>query len=182
MKALKQKGIFLAVLTSMLLLVSTAFALQPDKDGWFHTGSGIRQKTIVLIKVDVYSISHYAKALPAKNKRAVIDLAADKKFIIKLKRDIASEKLQGALKEGYANNGYTGAANINKFTSAFTGELKEGTVAVIQYNAETKTTTLAGGGKVVSIPNDEAFMKATWSIWFGKFDQPELGDALISKL
>ena len=24
-------------------------------------------------------------------------------------------------------------------------------------------------------------MKATWSIWFGKIDQPDLGDALIAQ-
>jgi hypothetical protein len=26
------------------------------------------------------------------------------------------------------------------------------------------------------------FMKAVWSIWFGKIDQPSLGDQLISRI
>jgi hypothetical protein len=31
-----------------------------------------------------------------------------------------------------------------------------------------------------TVPGEE-FMKATWSIWFGKIDQPNLGDSLLNR-
>jgi len=42
------------------------------------------------------------------------------------------------------------------------------------------TVTVQGGG-TATIPGVD-FMKAVWSIWFGKIDQPALGDALIRNI
>jgi hypothetical protein len=42
--------------------------------------------------------------------------------------------------------------------------------------------TLQVQGKAPVYLEGTDYMKATWSIWFGRSDDPELGDALISKL
>jgi len=66
--------------------------------------------------------------------------------------------------------------------SAFKTDLKENTYVTIAYDSTAKTTTFSvgGGGGTVSVPGVD-FMKGTWSIWFGKIDQPSLGDAMISR-
>lgn len=184
MKLLKNKGIFLAVLTSLLLLAASAFGIEPNKDGWYFTGQAVREKKILIVSVDVYKIQHFAKQLPAKNKRAAIDLAADKRFVLTMVRDVPVEKLRDALKDAYAMNGYGDQGKIGKFLGAFQGvgdELKEGTRAFISYDAAKKTTTLSALGKTVTVEGED-FMKATWSIWFGKIDQPEIGDKLLKNL
>src|SRR5262245_20836582 len=175
--------LLLTVLSALLLLVSAAWALEPGADGYFHTGSGVRTKSIAFIDVKVYEISHFMKKLPdAKSKRAVIDLDVDKKISWKMLRDVDAEKIRDALRDAYAMNGYGDAGKIGKFLGAFTAELKEGARTTIVYNSEKKTTTLTvQGGGSASIEGID-FMKATWSIWFGKIDQPKLGDAMISKL
>ena len=50
------------------------------------------------------------------------------------------------------------------------------------YDSQKKAVTItteAGGTATIS---GVAFMRATWSLWFGKIDQPSLGDELISKI
>jgi hypothetical protein len=166
------------------LVVTVASALERGKDGYFHTGDGIRTKSIAFVNVKVYAIGHDMKELPpAKSKQAVIDLDVDKRLTWKMLRDVDSEKIQNALKEAFAMNGYSDAGKIGQFTGAFKGELKENQYIVITYSAANKTTTvqvLGGGGSATIAGVD--FMKATWSIWFGKIDQPSLGDALISRI
>lgn len=171
-------AVFIALLTAMLLAVTSGLA-----DDWKHTGTGVRVKTIVVVDVDVYQISHYMKEFPAtKSKRAVIDAETGKKIVLKMLRDVDKDKMITALRDAYAMNGYTDQAKIDKAMRVVTGELKENTLVTIQYDAEKKTTSIhmAGGGST-SIEGAD-FMKATWSIWFAKIDQPSLGDKLISKI
>src|SRR4051794_30223011 len=93
----------LAALAAALLAVTFAFA-----DDWTHTGSGVRVKTVAFVDVNVYAISHYMKQLPAsKSKQAVIDMDTGKKFVWTMKRDVDQEKIQNALKDAFAMNGYT---------------------------------------------------------------------------
>ncbi len=169
---------FLAAIAAMVVLTGTALA-----GDWIHTGSGIRVKTILFVDVNVYSINHYMKEKPAeKSKSAVVTAEVDKKFECKLLRDISGEKLQTAMKEAYARNGYTDTAKINKVLTAFPSELKEGQTFSIKYDAAAKTTTFTIGGQgSVSVDGND-FMKGTWNIWFGVIDQKKLGDQLISKL
>ena len=175
-------ALVLAVVTAILMVTTGAFALEPGKDGYYLTGSGVRVKTVVLIDVKVYAISHFMKSLPEhKSKRAVIDAATDKRFVWKFLRDVPSEKIREALKEGYAKNNYGDAGKIGQATGVFADEMKEGTPVTISYNHEKKETTFTAGGKSATIAGED-FMKATWSLWFGNLDQPKLGDALISKL
>ena len=176
-------ALLLATLASLVLAVATAWALEPGPDGWYHTGTGTRVKTVAIVDVDVYRISHFMKKLPdAKNKRAVIDADVDKKLAWTMLRDVDAEKIQTALKEAFAMNGYGDAGRIGKFVGAFTSELKEKSSVTISYNAEKKTTsvTVQGGGNATVEGAD--FMKGVWSIWLGKIDQPRLGDSLINKL
>ena len=176
-------ALLLAALTALLVVVTSAWALEPGADGWYHTGTGKRVKTIAFVDFDVYEISHFTKKLPdSKSKRAVIDLDADKKLVWKMLRDVDAEKIQGALKDAFEMNGYGDGGKIGKFLGAFSKELKENASVSIVYNSEKKTTTVnvQGGGSATVEGVD--FMKAVWSIWFGKIDQPKLGDQLISKI
>jgi hypothetical protein len=175
----------LTVLVAVLAFTSAAFALEPGKDGWYHTGDGIRTKSIAFITVKVYAIGHDMKQLPpAKSKQAVIDADVDKRITWRMLRDVDHEKIVNALREAYTMNGYSDGGKIDQAVGVFKGELKEGTFITIRYDAGSKTTTFAvlgAGGATASVPGVE-FMKGTWSLWFGKIDQPSLGDALISKI
>lgn len=171
--------VFLAVLAAVLLAVTGLFA-QP---GYTLTGSGVRVKTIAFIDIDVYRISHYMKQLPAtKSKQAIINMETGKKFVWTMLRDVDRENIAKALREAYAMNGYSDAAKIGQFLAAFKGDLKKGSTVTIEYDPEKKATTLTvQGGGAATVPGVD-FMKATWRIWFGKIDQPALGDALLAKL
>jgi hypothetical protein len=121
---------------------------------------------------------------PAKSKQAVVDADVGKRITWKMLRDVDHEKIVNALREAYAMNGYGDGGKINQALSVFKSELKEGTYVTIVYDAANKTTTfsvLGGAGGSTSVAGAD-FMKATWSIWFGKIDQPSLGDSMISKL
>jgi hypothetical protein len=176
-------ALLLAALASIVLAVTSAWAIEPGRDGFYHTGTGIRVKSIAFIDVKVYEISHFMKKLPEqKSKRAVIDMDVDKRISWKMLRDVDSEKIRDALTEAFTSNGYSDRGKISKFMSAFTGELKEGARTSIVYDSEKKTTTVTVGGGGSATVDSVEFMRATWSIWFGKIDQPRLGDAMISKL
>jgi hypothetical protein len=176
-------SIFLTVLAALALAVTNLWALEPGADGYYKTGEGIRVKTVVLVDVNVYRITHYMKQLPAsKSKRAVIDMDTDKKFAWTMMRDVDNEKIQGALKDAFAMNGYTDQAKISKFTGAFSGELKENARVTIAYSSDKKSVSVTvGGGRSATIEGVE-FMKAVWSIWLGKIDQSKLGVQLIGAL
>lgn len=169
---------FLAAIAAMVVLTGTAIAAD-----WIHTGSGVRVKTILIVDVNVYSISHFMQERPAeKSKKAVIDADVNKKFECKMMRDLEGEKLKNALKEAYAKNNYTDKAKIGKVLGAFSGDLKEGQKFSIKYDAAAKTTTITVDGQGSVTVDGVDFMKGTWSIWFGNIDQKKLGDQLISKL
>jgi len=167
-------AIFLA-----LTALTTSLALADD---WTLTGSAVRVKTVAFIDVKVYAISHYMKQLPpSKSKQAVIEMDTSKKFVWTMKRDVDNEKIQTALKDAFAMNGYGDAGNIATFTGAFKGELKEKGQVSIVYDADKKETSVSTGSGSATVGGVD-FMKAVWSIWLGKIDQPNLGDQLISKL
>ncbi|WP_394829749.1 chalcone isomerase family protein [Pendulispora albinea] len=170
-------------LACLACCVANAFALERLSNGYYHTGDGVRQKKILFASVDVYAIGHEMKELPpAKTKQAVIDADISKRFIWKMKRDVDSEKIRNALTEAYAMNGFNDQAKIGPFLGVFQKELKENQIVTITYDADKKTTTLAVQGGASATVAGIDFMKATWRIWFGKIDQPSLGDALINRL
>ena len=177
----------LLLMVVALLTTSPSWALEPGKDGWYNTGDGVRVKQVAIITAKVYGIRHDMKCLPpTKSKQAVIDAMCDKKFSWRMLRDVDAEKIQNALREAFAKNGYGDAAKIGQFLGAINKEMKEDTLVSISYNSTSKATTIwikfpDGGTSSASVGGDD-FMKGVWSIWFGQIDQPSLGDALISRL
>src|SRR4051794_31848793 len=171
----------LFALAAVALMALPASALERDRDGYFHTGDGIRVKKVAFIHVKVYAIDHYMKDLPPqKSKQAVIEADVDKRFSWKMLRSVDAEKIRNALKEAYAKNGYADAGKINPFVDSIAKELKEGDSVVIKYDAAKKSTTISSPAGSATIAGED-FMKATWKIWFGNIDQKELGDSLLNR-
>jgi hypothetical protein len=169
---------FFAALAAVLLAATSLFA----QSTYTLTGTGVRVKTIAFIDIDVYQISHYMKQLPAtKSKQAVVDMDTGKKFVWTMLRDVDHEKIVNALKDAYAMNGYSDSEKIGRLMAVIKGDLKEKSQVTIEYDADKKATTVTVNGSRATVEGVD-FMKATWRIWFGKIDQPKLGDQLISKL
>ena len=173
---------FFVALAALVSFGPAAHALDRAADGWFHTGDGVRVKKVVF-NFDVYAISHMMKDLPAeKSKQAVIDMDTDKRFTWRMLRDVEHEKIQSALTEAFAMNGYSDQSKIGPFVAAFSGDLTKGQTVTISYSSTAKTVSISvqGGGSATLSGID--FMKGVWSIWFGKIDQPALSDALIRSM
>lgn len=167
------------ILAISLLIVGMDLAAQA-KD-YTTTGSAIRVKKIAFVNVNVYQITHQMKDIPAtRSAQEFINAETDKRLILKMKRDVDSAKIVAAINDAYALNGYSNKANQDTFSSVLTGDLKENDTITISYNAATKATTCNYAGKTSTV-NGADFMKATWSIWFGKIDQPALTTALVGK-
>ena len=169
--------------TSIWLAPVDASAIAREANGYYLTGTGVRQKEVALFSVDVYVISHYMRDLPqTKSKVAVITADVDKMFALRMLRELSAAQIQGALRDSYAENGYDNRAKIDAFVAAVGQPLRKGATITIRYDAASKTTTAsAKGNPPISIPGVD-FMMATWSIWLGRIDQDGLGDALIGRI
>jgi hypothetical protein len=167
----------------LVLAPRLAVALEREPGGMYRTGSGVRVKHVGPFSAKVYAISHYMRELPSsKSKAAVIAMDTDKSLSWRLLRDLELKQIRDALRDGFAMNGYTDRAKIDQFLNAFTKPVPEKTLITIAYTSATKSTTIAvAGDGTATIPGDD-FMRGTWSIWFGKIDQPDLGDALIQRI
>jgi hypothetical protein len=172
----------LAFAVSVLSLAPSALALNPDANGWYHTGDAVRQKTVVFITANVYQIGHDMKCVVPRSKQAVIDADCDKKFTWKMMRDVGNGKINDAMREAYQKNGYGDSGKINQALGAFNAEFKENAYVKISYDSTAKTTTFweQNGGTATVAGVD--FMKATWKVWLGNIDPPSIGDRLIANL
>jgi hypothetical protein len=171
--------LLLTMLFALILTATNAFA-----DGWIYTGDAVRTKSVGPFTAKVYSIRHDMKERPSsKSKDAVVNADVDKKFTWRMLRDVDSKKIQNALREAFQMNGYNDGAKIAAFVGAFNkDEVKENSAVVISYTAANKSVTIwVQSGGTATVQGDD-FMKAVWKIWFGKIDQPQMGDQLISKL
>jgi hypothetical protein len=175
--------LLLTLLASVLFLTAGALAATKGADGYYRTGYGVRVKTVAFIDVKVYEIASYVKELPAdKSKRGVIDLEADKKISFRMLRDVDAEKIRNAFKDAFSMNGYGDQGKIGKFLGAFTKELTEGKRTTITYDGAAKKVTVRVEADGTATIDGSDFMKAVWSIWLGKIDQPKLGSDLIREL
>jgi hypothetical protein len=172
-------ALFTLVLALLLTLGSSALA-----DGWIYTGDAVRTKSVGPFTAKVYGIRHDMKEKPAsKSKAAVIEADVDKKFTWRMLRDVDSSKIKKALTEALQMNGFNDGGRIGQFVGAFNKEeVKENSAVVISYSAASKSVTIWVQGAGTATIAGPDFMKAVWSIWLGKIDQPAMGDQLISKL
>lgn len=173
----------LALLTMLAILATTvgAFALERAADGQYHTGASVRKKRFIIL-VDVYTIGHMMKELPAQPTiQGVIDADVDKTFVLSMMRDVSGSKMTDAINDAFKANGYTDKARIDKFSSVFGDEVKKGQTIRISYSAAAKSTTASSAGKSVTI-DGEAFMKGMWACFLKNPDQSSMGADLISKL
>lgn len=168
-----------------LLATAVPHAAEPARDaqGFIKTGEGVRKKKVAIVNVDVYRIAHYMKELPPqRTKAAVANFNTEKKLVWTMLRDVDHERIVSTLRDAYALNGYPDKAKVERFVSAFSGELKKGSTVTIHYDpAKTTTRVQVGGGGTAAVEGAD-FMRGTWAIWFGKIDQPSLGDDLISAI
>src|SRR3954447_11916580 len=115
LRRLLPSALFTLVLALFLSLASSAFA-----DPMIYTGDAVRTKSVGPFTAKVYSIRHDMKERPAaKSKQAVIEAATDKKFTWRMLRDVDSSKIQKALSEALAMNGFSDAARTGQFVGAF---------------------------------------------------------------
>lgn len=179
---------FALVLATLVPVVASfvqptpAYALEPGKDGFFQTGAGTRSK----LGGKTYDIFHSIKQLPAvRSRQALIDADVDKRFSLVfravpllLKPIVGGsawpkDKIQGSFREGFAANDYTVKEKIDRFLSPIAQDFVEKDTIFIQYNAETKSTTITVKTAKVTVEGAD-FMRAVWSLWFGKIDQKDL--------
>jgi hypothetical protein len=172
-------ALFTLVLALFLTLGTSALA-----DAWIYTGDAVRTKSVGPFTAKVYGIRHDMKERPAtKSKAAVIEADVDKKFTWRMLRDVDSSKIKKALTEALQMNGFNDGGRIGQFVGAFNKEeVKENSAVVISYSAASKSVTIWVQGAGTATIAGPDFMKAVWSIWLGKIDQPAMGDQLISKL
>ena len=170
----------LTMIVAALFVTFGAPKTASAQGAWVHTGDAVRTKSVGPFTAKVYSIRHDMKEKVTKSKQAVIDADVDKRFSWKMLRSVDAEKIRNALREGYAKNGYSDGGKIDSFIASIAKELKEGDAVTISYDHAKKTTTITTPGGSATVPG-EAFMKATWSLWFGNIDQPQLGDSLLNK-
>ncbi len=177
---MNRRSLLSSVVLGLFLTVSSSALADP----MIHTGDAVRTKSVGPFTAKVYAIRHDMKEKPAtKSKQAMIDADVDKKFTCVMLRDVDSKKIQNALRDAFKMNGFTDTARIERFVGAFTKEeMKEKSSWVISYNAAAKSVTIWVQGAGTATIQGQDFMKAVWSIWFGKIDQPSIGDALMSKL
>lgn len=171
-------------LFTVVLGLFLAFATSASADGMIHTGDAIRTKSVGPFTAKVYAIRHDMAAPPAsKSKQAVIDADVNKVFTWVMLRDVDSVKIKKALTEAFQMNGFGDGGKIAQFVGAFSKEeVKEKSTVVIGYNATSKAVTITvKDGSSATIAGAD-FMKAVWSIWLGKIDQPSMGDQLIALL
>jgi len=173
-----KKLAFLFTLVLSLFLAATAMA-----DDWVHTGDAVRTKSVGPFTAKVYAIRHDMKGKGPKNKQAIIEADVEKKFTWRMLRDVDSSKIQKALREALQMNGFNDGGRIGQFVGAFNkDEVKENSAVVISYNPAASTTTIWVQNGATATVAGKDFMKAVWSIWLGKIDQPSMGDQLIANL
>src|SRR5438105_15439756 len=113
------RSFFAVVCLLLVTFAASAWALDPDKNGWYFTGSGVITKSVAFVSVKVYAIRHDMKALPpSKSKQAIIDADVDKKITFRMLRDVDAEKIQDALKDAYKMNGWSDGSKTGPFLGA----------------------------------------------------------------
>jgi hypothetical protein len=164
-------------------LAPAAGAAVRGPDGFYRTGSAIQTANHWPFTIQVFAIWHETRELPpSKDRRAMIDLDTDKRFSLRMLRELDAERLRGGLREGLCRNGFTDDAIVGRFLAPLQGTLANGRAIWIEYDANAKRTRLVVDGGGSSSVDGAEFMRATWSVWFGKSSPSGLGDELLGEM
>ena len=178
-----RKILLLAFAVVVVAMPIGALAAPPGPDGYFRTGEATQTANHWPFTIDVFSIAHDVKQLPtAKTRQAMIEVEVDKRFVMRMLRDVDADKLRSGLRDGYKRNGYSDSARIDRFLAGLAGTLPKGKAMWITYDAGAMQTRLVVDGGASVTVEGVPFMRATWSIWFGKSKPADVGDALVSQL
>lgn len=161
-----------AFLTVLVLLSTMLVSLSAFGDDWIRTGNATRSKFII----SVYDITHDMKVKVAKNADAVVNEDCDKRFALKFRHDVTKEKITGAFSETI-----DAGPTRDKLIAAFPAEIKDGQWVYINYNAQTKVTTITGPGSTQTVTGPDE-MKKIWGIWFKRIDDSSVKNGLIKNL
>lgn len=181
-----------SILSALVLGLFVSVAPGAFAEGkWVTTGSSLRVKSIGPFTAKVYTITHMMKERPREGSRkGMIEAEVDKQFLLFFQRDVDADKIKNAFREGFKMNGYGDTAKIEQFVGAVgKGDVveydkdKKGPPSIsVVYNAKAQATTINVPGHGTATIGGVDFMKAAWSLWFGKIDQPAMGDHLMATL
>ena len=172
----------------------SAFASGAYAEGWINAGSALRTKTVAFVNVKVYTVTSLIKERPKERSKAgMINAEVDKQLLLYMQRDVPTDKMKTAFRDAFKMNGYGDAGKIEQFVGALgTGDVVEWEQqkgkpppppsVTIYYSSKAQTTTITVPGHGSATVAGVDFMKAVWSIWYGKIDQPQIGDHLTAAL
>jgi hypothetical protein len=176
-------------LSALVLGLFVSLAPPSFADGWITTGNSLRVKSIGPFTAKVYTVTHMMKDKPKEvSRKGMIDAEVDKQFLLFFQRDVDAEKIKNAFRESFKLNGYGDTGKIDQFLGAvgkgdvveYDSKKKGAPSITISYNAASQTTTINVPDHGRAAIQGVDFMKAVWSIWFGKIDQPSMGDQLMA--
>lgn len=178
---LPKRAMFGAAVLAAAAVALPARAIEPDAAGWYETGSAVYRTKVALVSIDVYRIRHATKALPkSPTRQAIVALEAPKRFTITMLRDVDRARIVDAIRDEIEANGYHDRAKIDRFVSAFRGDLAKGTVVTVDWDPAAKATWLRVSGGGSSSVGGIDLMHAVWSGWFG--EHAKLADDLLANL
>lgn len=177
------------MITKSFFLLSCACVLVPALGAaeqtatFISTGEGVQTAAHWPFTIELFTVTHEMKVLPAAHTRqAIADSDTDKRITLRMLREIEVQYLKTGLKDRYQLNGYTGFSEIDQLLKPLDmPTLAPGATITISYDATEKRTTLTQGANSASVEGTD-FMQATWRIWFGHSKPASLGDQLINKI
>jgi hypothetical protein len=181
--SLKTSSLAIATVVFALVLAAPAAAATKGADGYFRTGDAVQTANHWPFTIELFAIWHDVSELPSeKSAKALVELDADKRFSMRMMRDLDTSRLRAGLRDGYTRNGFTDAARVDRLLAALTGTLAKDSVLWITYDAKTKETRLTTDKGASASVIGVDFMRATWSIWLGKAKPQELSASLSRDL
>jgi hypothetical protein len=142
-------------------------------------GAGLRQKTIVVVPVNVYVVQFYAND-PSKISRtsdgilASLDTQQTVAMTLTFRRDVNASQIQDAFQEGFDANGVDTTSNQVATLLDYalkSGVAKTGQVMTFvgEYFADgtTAVTFESAQGNAMTIKGDKNFVRQVMSLWLG---------------
>ncbi len=139
----------------------------------YLTGAGLRTKTVVIVKANVYVAAHYLDAgVVLDPKEPMKGLAQSKNRVLHLTflRDLTSDKIKDSFKDALKENGVdTESGAVKKIFSELNFDMKEkGTVALVGSKLADGTEQLLVEGPTQILASGKGLVSLFWTIWFGK--------------